>query len=124
MRSSEIEDAPWTCQLFVRIEANEKGEDVQATMTTFGPLLTEPSAVTDMTRRAQLAALSPDKTVESFVTCDIASTKATLEFSRNVVVLEITGPGVTDVRDPRLTALTVTAHDHRLAGMCGRWRPL
>lgn len=70
-----------------------------------GPRLTNPDTVEDVIRRAQLAILNPSVPSKDFVgyiipsepeEAPLGSTKQ-LNFSSNVIVLEITGPNVTDL---------------------------
>lgn len=79
-----------------------KGEKPESTFT--GPL-TDPTKVEEFIRRAQLAILNPSVAPHQFLDCELPKNKGELpcnsvkqlEFSRNVVVLEISGPEVIDL---------------------------
>ena len=77
--------------------------DTQATRqkpeVDFGPPLTDPESVEKVIRQAQLAILNPDDTsVDKYVNYDLdAGEVRSISFSRNVVVLEISGPELTDL---------------------------
>jgi hypothetical protein len=61
----------------------------------FGQPITEKSEVTERLRRAQRAVLSPSTPSEVFLSA--ADTATELSFSANRIVLNITGPDVTDL---------------------------
>lgn len=104
LRSAAQADTPWSCQVSIRKETDKHGKALLEIRTDeFGPLITDPAEVTQAVQRAQLAALSPHIPFSSFLGRDQVS-KVTLShttdapnFSRNVIVLEITGPDVTDL---------------------------
>lgn len=86
------------------VRANSQTND-QKPEVDFGPILFQPEQVEATIRRAQLSILNPSVPADQFVTYELpnqevvkplGSTKQ-LAFSRNVVVLEITGPNVTDL---------------------------
>lgn len=71
----------------------------------FGPEINDPEKVEITIRRAQLAILNPSVDAAKFVDYDIPDKEVErplgsmkqMAFSRNVVVLEISGPEVTDL---------------------------
>ncbi|KAF8519778.1 P-loop containing nucleoside triphosphate hydrolase protein [Hysterangium stoloniferum] len=90
---------PWQCHISLRRGKNQ-GE------VKFGPLITEKSTVEVMIKRAQLALLNPDVAYSDFVDLNIhtlvngqptfAQPKP-LQFSSEVVVLDISGPDLVDL---------------------------
>ena len=67
----------------------------------FGSLITDKSDVELALRRAQAAVLSPSLPAASFLTCSMDELKSgarghqkALKFSRNVVCVDIEGPGI------------------------------
>ena len=91
----------------------------------FGPTLTDPSKVEDVLRRAQLAIVNPSismKDLDAFVQLDKAAVDAAkqgkaplgstkqLSFSRNPVVVEISGPDLTNLT---FLDLPVSLNDYR-----------
>lgn len=74
----------------------------------FGQPITEKSEVTERIRRAQRAILSPSTPSDVFLSA--SDTPTELSFSANRIVLNITGPDVTDLNfidlpGPRLDTL-------------------
>lgn len=71
----------------------------------FGPVLTDPNHVEAVIRRAQLAILNPAVNYQKFVMYQLPEepekhplgSPKQASFSRNVIVLEISGPDVTDL---------------------------
>ncbi|TCD67244.1 hypothetical protein EIP91_000373 [Steccherinum ochraceum] len=93
-------DATWQCQVSLRKESEQHKEH------TFGLLITEKDELEDMIRRAQLAILNPGVEESFFVTCDLQAIQRghlplgsapQLQFSSDVVCLDITGPDVTNL---------------------------
>lgn len=82
---------PWQCQVLLRREGATKGNEEM-----FGPLLTDPSDLEDMIRRAQVAILNPSTASASFVT-GILPTEREHQFSSDVVCIDLAGPDVTDL---------------------------
>lgn len=125
VRLRREEDKDWVCVVKIRQEIDE-GEvaDVstleisvlswltrdlqragQAPEAQFGPQIDDPEIVEIAIRRAQLAILNPSVDAAKFVDYDIPEQEIErplgsmkqLAFSRNVVVLEISGPEITDL---------------------------
>lgn len=97
----------WKCQVSLRIEFNdETGKrlpDVREKL--FGPIVTDPTLLEDVLRRAQLAIINPSVDHTKFVDFDVhrsgpnppLGSAKQLQFSRNVVCLDLSGPDVTDL---------------------------
>ena len=66
-------------------------------MAQFGQTITNKLDVTDRIRRAQRAILSPSVSTDSFLTGDGMDTESEFSFSYNCIVLNISGPDVTDL---------------------------
>ncbi|KAG8885743.1 hypothetical protein FRB98_001655 [Tulasnella sp. 332] len=98
----------WKCQVSLRYEFNDETGKRQSEVREklFGPLVTDPSLLEDVLRRAQLAILNPSVDHGKFVDFDLSllnalhpplgSTKQ-LQFSKNVVCLDLAGESVTDL---------------------------
>ncbi|KAL5530980.1 hypothetical protein ACEPAG_3856 [Sanghuangporus baumii] len=95
------------CQISLRIEIDEFGNPVQNVRETkFGPILTDKSTLEEMLRKAQLAILNPSVPKESFVNIDLDNlepgqppfgSRRQLQFSPNVVCIDIFSPVVTNL---------------------------
>jgi len=85
----------WNCKVSLRREYNEEGEKIGTPqIIAFGETNVK-SDVTELLRRAQLANLNPSKDPKSFTGSNIdVSTEKSLQFSKNIVVLEIYGANV------------------------------
>ena len=100
------EKGPWQCQVLLRIETDVDGNKIQAREEKFGPLLTEKADLEEVLRRAQLAILNPSLPSDFFVEFDTSSLKPgerpsgslrQLQFSNNVVCLDLAGPDIIDL---------------------------
>ena len=99
---------PWACQIKLRFEVDTLGKPLDTVKEiNFGPRLTDPDAVEGVLRRAQLAILNPsvaDPTkfyelrIQSLEDGELplGSTEQ-LEFSPNLVCVDVSGPEVTDL---------------------------
>lgn len=105
-RMTYDERGPWQCQVWLRIETDRDGNKMQAREEKFGPLLTNKADLEEMLRRAQLAILNPSLPSDTFVEFDTSSLKPgerpsgshkQLQFSNNVVCLDLSGPDVIDL---------------------------
>ena len=91
---------PWKCQVFLRFEKDRTGQRIlDMREVKFGPLLTDKSKLEEMLRRAQLAILNPSISYTSVVELDISKVVPgepmfwdSLQFSSNVVALDMYGP--------------------------------
>lgn len=105
MKSSS---SPWECQIFLRKEVQDNGRPVSGVgrEEKFGPAIADKTLLEDMIKRAQLAILNPSIQPHRFVNFDLTTlsqgtaplgSSRQLGFSPNVVCLDISGPGVTDL---------------------------
>ena len=102
-------DRPWQCQILLRREVNENGERIHneaAIETLFGPVHHDKAELEEMIRRAQLAILNPGVGQEFFEVFDTSSlargekpdiSPKQLQFSSNVVCLDLQGPDLPDL---------------------------
>ncbi|EPQ51165.1 hypothetical protein GLOTRDRAFT_141261 [Gloeophyllum trabeum ATCC 11539] len=97
-------DMPWKCQISIRWEFDDKGkrrDDVQE--VPFGGAITNKGDVELALRRAQAAVLNPSVSPSKFLLMSAdhlkapAGTRKTLDFSRNVVCVDLVGPDLTDL---------------------------
>jgi GTP-binding protein EngB required for normal cell division len=97
---------PWQCQLSLRFEFDDAGhrrDEVKETL--FGKPISDKDKMEMAIRRAQAAILSPsipsheflDFTDDEIRTGRTSETKRPLQFSKNVVCLDISGPNVTEL---------------------------
>ncbi|SPO39909.1 uncharacterized protein PSFLO_05390 [Pseudozyma flocculosa] len=93
---TQLMDEPWQCLVKLRLEKDVDGallKDIKE--TPFGQPINDRALVEERLRRAQLAVLNPSSDSTTFLSahCDL-SAKPQLNFSTNLVCVEITGPGV------------------------------
>ncbi|KAL8280533.1 hypothetical protein RQP46_007181 [Phenoliferia psychrophenolica] len=84
----------------LRFESDSAGRPLaNIKETLFGPTLTDPNKVEDTLKRAQLAILNPSIDSGKFVngTPATGTNAKQLEFSTNIIVVDISGPEVTDL---------------------------
>jgi hypothetical protein len=102
---SSSSSAPWSCQVSIRWEfdMNDKPLD-KVSEVRFGPLITDKGNVELALRRAQAAVLNPSLPATSFLACSMDELKngalgnqKVLQFSRNVVCVDLEGPTLTDL---------------------------
>lgn len=102
-RLASSED-PWCCQISIRYEFEPNGgrrlKDVIE--RKFGDLIIKKSQVEPMLRKAQWSVLNPKLSYEhilgmSMHEMDHNSSDCALRFSRNVVCVDLKGPGLTDL---------------------------
>ena len=100
------EKGTWQCQVLLRKETDAEGNKMQTKEEKFGPLLTDKADLEEMLRRAQLAILNPSLPMEFFVDFDTGSlspgerppgSERQLQFSNNVVCLDLSGPDIIDL---------------------------
>jgi hypothetical protein len=94
--------APWQCRISIRWEYTTKGERLREVRETpFGQVLTRTGDIELALRQATAAVLNPHIDPGMFSTYDKAALKAKgekqLHFSRNTIVVDISGPGLTDL---------------------------
>lgn len=106
-RLTQAPGEEWQCQVSLRIEFNndtgKRLSDVQE--KKFGSVVTDPTRLEDVLRRAQLAILNPSVDHGKFVDFDVSKighdpplgSAKQLQFSKNVVCLDLSGPEVTDL---------------------------
>ena len=98
----------WQSQVKLRIEFDSLTHSrlQRVTEENFGDVVTDPALLEDVLRCAQLAILNPSVPARSFVNFDVANlsdgnpplgSKKQLQFSKNVVCLDLQGPQVTDL---------------------------
>ncbi|KAI0363545.1 hypothetical protein BV20DRAFT_1031177 [Pilatotrama ljubarskyi] len=91
----------WSCQVKIRYEYDENGDRCEEVKEVdFGIRLVDKTHVEPLLRRAQSAALNPDVPMEEFLDgryAKRAKTKNRLQFSKNVVCVELTGPDLVDL---------------------------
>lgn len=99
-------DRPWQCQVLLRREIDANGNKIQAREEPFGPVLYDKDELEEMLRRAQLAILNPSLPPKSLVDFDTKSldpgqappgSERQLQFSDDVVCLDLSSPDVTDL---------------------------
>ncbi|KAK0211639.1 P-loop containing nucleoside triphosphate hydrolase protein [Armillaria fumosa] len=102
-RLASSED-PWCCQISIRYEFEpNRGKRLKdVTERKFGDLIMKKSQVEPMLRRAQWAVLNPKLSYEHILGMSMHEmehnpSNGTLRFSRNVVCVDLKGPGLTDL---------------------------
>jgi len=96
-------DKPWQCDVFLRFKYDSQNKPLiggQISDIPFGDTLYTHEDVQDRVRRAQLAILShkrdsPDFP-RSFLTSELPL-RSEVTFSRNIVVLKVSGPDIVDL---------------------------
>ncbi|RPD70203.1 hypothetical protein L226DRAFT_574923 [Lentinus tigrinus ALCF2SS1-7] len=94
----------WSCQISIRWEFDEHNKRLNDVREVpFGTRITEKSDVESMLRRAQVAVLDQKTATDHFLTMDDESLKCLLHskqvarFSRNVVCVALSGPGLANL---------------------------
>lgn len=96
----------WQCQVLIRRETDAYGKKISAREEPFGEVLFDKAKLEEALRRAQLAVLNPSLPADFFVDFDTDTLKPgqtppgsdrQLQFSDDVVCLDISGPDVTDL---------------------------
>jgi hypothetical protein len=97
---------PWRCQISLRYETDDTGQKIVTKEIHFGPALYDKAELEEMIRRAQLAILNPGLPTAFFETFETKSLKngeklpnspKQLDFSSNVVCLDLSGPDLPDL---------------------------
>ncbi|KAH9965455.1 P-loop containing nucleoside triphosphate hydrolase protein [Russula dissimulans] len=100
------DNTPWTCNVSLQLNTAADGSALaNLQKMPFGEPITEKSAVTERIRRAQRAILNPS--TPSSVFLQGADSEHEISFSANRIVLDISGPDVTDLNFIDLPGLFV-----------------
>lgn len=100
------ESEPWQCQILIRRDTDADGNKISTREEKFGSVLYDKSELEEMLRRAQLAILNPSLPADSLLAFDTSSlapgerppgSERQLQFSNNVVCLDLSGPDVIDL---------------------------
>ncbi|GJJ07887.1 hypothetical protein Clacol_002093 [Clathrus columnatus] len=102
----------WECTVSLRFLTDQDGTLLDAARNVkFGNIIKNPRDVEERLRRAQLAILNPSVPFEVFLEGNGQLTKSSLNFSNNIVCLEIKGPDVTDLSFCDLPGLIASVAD-------------
>ncbi|GJJ07916.1 hypothetical protein Clacol_002122 [Clathrus columnatus] len=102
----------WECAVSLRFLTDQDGSLLDAARNVqFGDIIKNPRDVEERLRRAQLAILNPSVPFEFFLEGHGQFTKPSLNFSNNIVCLEIKGPDVTDLSFCDLPGLIASVAD-------------
>ncbi|KAI0302302.1 P-loop containing nucleoside triphosphate hydrolase protein [Multifurca ochricompacta] len=107
-------DAPWACTVSLRLTTAADGSVRTNPQTIqFGPPMSDKAEVTERIRRAQKAILSPSAPTDLFLSVaetDVGASE--MPFSSNCIVLEISGPDITDLNFIDLPGLFVGGEEN------------
>lgn len=94
----------WSCQVSIRWEFDSHDKRLEeVSEVPFGATITDKGDVELAIRRAQAAVLNPSVSATSFLTYSLEELKdgargqKTMQFSRNVVCVDLEGPELTDL---------------------------
>lgn len=89
----------WRAQVSIRRAVDNYGNLLQRPIIKrFGDVITSKYDVEDRIKRAQLAILNPNTRDEDFLTVNLPFSEVNeLRFSKNSIILDISGPGVDDL---------------------------
>lgn len=96
-------DEPWRCDVYLRFKYDSQNQPLiggQRPDIPFGGPVYSPEDVTDRVRRAQFAILNPNLDSPDFPRSFLTSeppTHSEITFSRNIVVLKVSGPDIVDL---------------------------
>ncbi|KAI8896873.1 P-loop containing nucleoside triphosphate hydrolase protein [Globomyces pollinis-pini] len=95
-RLSEVHDQPWKCKVSLRFDVTNDNEPLSKPHDQpFGGDIFDVNEVEERLKRAQKAILNPSISVDNVLsTHDLDLIENEIEFTRNVVCIEISGPGV------------------------------
>jgi hypothetical protein len=103
----QYSEAPWKCQISLRFEVDDQQKrKSEVKEIRFGPMLHDKSKLEAVLRRAQLAILNPGVAPEQFIDLDLTNldtkvppldSRMQLQFSSNVVCLDLSGNDVIDL---------------------------
>ncbi|KAF8514309.1 P-loop containing nucleoside triphosphate hydrolase protein [Gautieria morchelliformis] len=103
---------PWQCTVSLRFTTNESGNHYDSARNVqFGQVIRNPKDVEERLRRAQRAVLNPSLNPQQFLENTQANVRNALDFSTNIVSLEIQGPDVTDLSFCDLPGLIASVSD-------------
>ncbi|KAJ7185818.1 P-loop containing nucleoside triphosphate hydrolase protein [Mycena filopes] len=95
---------PWSCRISIRVEFDESGHARPGTSEVqFGDLIMNKDEVELALRRAQVAVLNPNADLSQILEMSAEELKkgipgeVPLPFSRNVICVDLEGPGLTDL---------------------------
>jgi len=89
----------WRALVSIRLIVDNYGRPLQRpTIQRFGDTITSKADVEERIKRAQLAILNPGIAAEDFLTVDLPFSETNeSRFSKNSIILDISGPGVDDL---------------------------
>ena len=93
---------PWKCQILLRWEKDKYGNPLLETVEeNFGPVILDCCELEPMLHRTQIAIPNPTKQSSELVEYDLGHVPAgslrQLQFSSNVVCIDLSGPDVPDL---------------------------
>ncbi|KAK7461117.1 hypothetical protein VKT23_009043 [Stygiomarasmius scandens] len=97
--------SPWSCRILIRREFDKRGRPLdEVSESLFGDIITDKSKVEPMLRRAQVSVLNPEVSTTKILSSTLDELKEwseksleTVPFSRNVVIVDLEGPELTDL---------------------------
>jgi hypothetical protein len=92
-------EEPWRAQVSIRLTVDKYGNPLdKTTIRLFGDAITSKFDVEERIKRAQLAILNPSTLADNFLTVHLPFTQTNeSRFSKNSIILDISGPGVDDL---------------------------
>ena len=89
----------WSARVSIRLTVDKYGNPFERpTAPQFGDIITSKFDVEERIRRAQLAILNPGTPADDFLTVDLPFSQTNeSRFSKNSIILDISGPGVDDL---------------------------
>ena len=92
-------EEPWQARVSLRLAVDKYGSPLdKTTIRRFGEIITSKLDIEDRIKRAQLAILNPSTPSDDFLTVDLPFTQTNeSRFSKNSIILDISGPGVDDL---------------------------
>ncbi|CAE6440454.1 unnamed protein product [Rhizoctonia solani] len=112
---SQYADTPWTAEVFLKFERTDRGSgaDVGGEVPFGGPL-EDPNQVEDRIRRAQIAVLNP--AVDPDVILGGEEPTGGLSFTKNCVVVKLSGRELADLSFVDLPGIIVSTSDEKNKG--------
>ena len=120
-------EEPWQAKVSIRLSVDKYGSPLdKTTITPFGDTITSKLDIEERIKRAQLAILNPSIPANDFLTVELPfSRPIESRFSKNSIILEISGPAVDDlafVDLPGLHPATLLWHTTNCGFRCYRFR--